>query len=337
MASIWTWTVLGGVLPTVSPADMSVWERFWTFSFYQIALLGAIPIALVCSVLSVFVVLRRMTFIGQGISHSAFGGAGVALLLTLVLPGMRSPLARDALIAVFCVATALLIGWMARQRRVNEDSAIGICLVGAMAVGLLLIDVRSIWFQHLRETGQLDSPSLGYTAPLHSLLFGNILSIPSGELLAVWIVCAAILLAVVAVYKELVFFAFDEQGAGAFGVRTSLLYYGLLVALAISIVAAMRFLGVILCSALLILPGASANLWSRRIGWVTVASMAFGLIGVVGGVFLAIWLEGLSTGPVIVLVLCVCFALSHLVAWLRRRSASSTDEIGRNRPAVGPS
>jgi ABC-type Mn2+/Zn2+ transport system permease subunit len=301
-------------------ADMSVWERFWAFPFYQHALLGAVPIALTCSVLSVFVILRRMTFIGHGISHSAFGGAGLALLLTLVMPAMRSPLARDALIVVFCVLSSLLIGRLGRQRHVHEDSAIGICLVGAMALGLMLIDVRTIWFEQLRTAGRLDYLTLGYTPPLHSLLFGDVLSIPPDELPVVWGVCMAIFIAVMAVYRELVFFAFDQEGARAFGVRTSLLYYGLLVAVAISIVAAMRFLGVILGSALLVLPGASANLWSRRIGRVTVLAIVFGFCGVIGGIFLAIWLQGLSTGPVIVLVLCLWFAVSFAWASVRRPS-----------------
>lgn len=300
-------------------AAASVWERFWEFPFYQHALLGSLPIALTCGVLSVFVVLRRMTFIGQGISHSAFGGAGLALLLTLVFPTMRYPLARDALVAGFCVITAVLIGRLGRQRHVHEDSAIGICLVGAMALGLLLIDVRTIGFQHLREAGRLDDFALGYTPPIHSLLFGDVLSIPSGELPVVWGVCLAIFVALMAVYRELVFFSFDPEGAGVFGVRTSLLYYGLLIALSISIVAAMRFLGVILGSALLILPGASAALWSRRIGRVTLLSVVFGIGGVTAGIFLAIWLEGLSTGPVIVLALCLWFAVSFLTSWVRSR------------------
>jgi len=304
------------------PADLNVWERFWSLPFYRNALLGSIPIALACSTLSVFVVLRRMTFIGQGISHSAFGGAGLALLLTLFLPTMQAPLARDALIALFCVGSALLIGRLGRQRHVHEDSAIGICLVGAMALGLLLIDVRALWFQELSRSGRLDYLTMGYTPPIHSLLFGDVLSIPPGELPVVWAVCLAVFLATMAVYKELVFFSFDEEGARVLGVRTSLLYYGLLVGLAISIVAAMRFLGVILGSALLVLPGVSANLCSRRIGWVTVLAILFGIGGVVIGIFTAIALRGLSTGPVIVLVLCLGFAVSYVVSLLRRRIAS---------------
>lgn len=303
----------------LASADLSVWQRFWTYAFYQHALLGAVPIALLCGVLSVFVVLRRMTFIGQGVSHSAFGGAGVALLLGLFLPAMRTPLLRDAIIVAFCVMTALSIGWLARNRRVREDSAIGICLVGAMALGLLLIDLRRIWFTELRASGQVDYASQGYTPSLHDLLFGDILSIPPGELPYVWLVCMAILLCIAAVYRELVFFAFDEQGAGVFGVRTSLIYYGLLIALAVAIVAAMRFLGVILCGALLVVPGATASMMSRRIGWVIASSACVGLVSVVVGIFLAIWLSGLSTGPVIVLVLVGLFLAVYASTAIRDR------------------
>ncbi len=303
----------------LAAADLSVWQRFWTYAFYQTALLGAVPIALLCGVLSVFVVLRRMTFVGQGISHSAFGGAGVALLLGLFLPAMRTPLLRDAVIVAFCVLTAILIGWLARNRRVKEDSAIGICLVGAMALGLLLIDLRRIWFTELRAAGRVDYATQGYTPSLHNLLFGDILSIPSGELPYVWLVCAAILLWIVAIYKELVFFSFDEQGAGVFGVRTSLIYYTLLASLAVAIVAAMRFLGVILCGALLVVPGAAASMMSRRIGWVVASSACVGLVSVVAGIFLAIWLSGLSTGPVIVLVLVGLFLAVYAFAAIRDR------------------
>jgi hypothetical protein len=114
----------------------TVWQRFWQYQFYQNALAGGVAIALLCSVLSVFVVLKRVAFAGQGISHAAFGGAGLALLLELFLPPLRMPILRDAVIAAFCVITALVIGRIARQRRLGEDSAIGICLVAAMALGV---------------------------------------------------------------------------------------------------------------------------------------------------------------------------------------------------------
>jgi zinc transport system permease protein len=171
------------------PAAESVWQRLWEYPFYQNALAAGLAVALLCSVLSVFVVLRRMAFIGQGISHAAFGGAGLALLLGLLGPNFAGPLARDLIIAAFCVATALLIGRIARQQRVGEDSAIGICLVAAMALGVILLNIRAALYERLAAAATLDSTSAGYTPSFHDLLFGNILSIPRQEVVLTWRWC----------------------------------------------------------------------------------------------------------------------------------------------------
>ncbi len=311
---------------------VSVWQRFWEYPFYHNAMWGGVAVAALCSTLSVFVVQRRMAFIGQGISHAAFGGAGAALLLALVLPDFSRPLPRDGVIAVFCIATALLIGRIARQRRVSEDSAIGICLVAAMALGAVMIDLRNEWINRLLAAGKITRTELGYTPSLHDLLFGNILSIAADELWVVSMLAAVGILAILAVFKEMVFLSFDEEAAGVFGVRTGALYYGLLVLLGLTIVAAMRLLGVILCSALLVLPGAAANFWSRRIGRVLIASLAAGIGSVPAGILISIWLGYVSTGPLIVLTLCVIFAASALLGRLRgllRRTRTK-----RNTPSV---
>lgn len=299
-------------------ASESLWQRFWQYPFYQNALLAGLAIAALCSVLSVFVVLRRMAFIGQGISHAAFGGAGLALLLGLTLPAARNPLLRDAIIAFFCVGTALLIGWIARQQRIGEDSAIGICLAAAMAVGVILLDIRSAIFQQMVDAGQLAAGSLGYTPSFHDLLFGNILSIPRQEAWLSWMIALLLLAIILASYKELVFFAFDPEAAAAFGVRTNLLYYGLLTVLGITIVLAMRLLGVILATAMLILPGVAARFWSRRIGPLTAVAVICGLASVLVGLFLTIWLAVVSTAPVIVLTMCAVALLSYLAERVQR-------------------
>jgi ABC-type Mn2+/Zn2+ transport system permease subunit len=283
---------------------VSVWSRFMDHAFYHHALIAGLAMAVACAVLSVFVVYKRMAFIGQGISHAAFGGVGAAMLLQVYLPALETPLLRDAVIAVFCVATALLIGRFSRGRQVSEDSAIGICLVAAMALGMLLLDLRQ---------------GMGYTPSFHSILFGSILHIPRA---AVWVACleaAVVVTLVVAFFKELVFFACDEEAAEAFGVPTGAIYYGLLVCIAVTIVVAMRLLGVILCSALLVLPGTIAGLWSHRIGHVTWIAALAAAVCVTAGLFLAIASGTLSTGPLIVLTLCAALALSWLVRIVRER------------------
>ena len=286
------------------PIYATVWSRFLQYPFYHNALIAGVAVGVACAVLSVFVVYKRMAFIGQGISHAAFGGVGAALLLEVALPAFAVAALRDGVIAAFCIATALLIGRVSRGRRVTEDSAIGICLVAAMALGMLLLDLRK---------------GLGYTPPFHSILFGSILGISRA---AVWTACieAAVVLALVfAFFKELVFFTCDEEAAKVFGVPTGLVYYGLLVCIAVTIVVAMRLLGVILCSALLILPGAIASLWSRHIRRVTLIAVVCAAGCVAAGLFLAIAFGSLSTGPLIVLVLCAVFAVSWLVRALRTR------------------
>jgi zinc transport system permease protein len=282
----------------------SVWSRFLEYPFYHNALIAGVAVAVACAVLSVFIVYKRMAFIGQGVSHAAFGGVGAALLLQIYLPAFETPYLRDTVIAVFCVGTGLLIGRFSRGRRVTEDSAIGICLVASMALGMLLLDLRK---------------GLGYTPPFHSILFGSILQIPRA---AVWVACAEAAIAValvLAFFKELVFFTCDEEAAEVFGVRTGLIYYGLLVCIALTIVVAMRLLGVILCSALLILPGSIASLWSHHIRRVLLVAAVCAVACVTAGLFLSIAFQHLSTGPLIVLVLCGVFGVSWLLTAVLHR------------------
>lgn len=294
------------------------WQRLAENTFYHQALLGGLAIALLCSVLSVWVVLKRMAFIGEGIAHGAFGGVGVALLAGLAFASMRSELARDAVICAFCVSGAIIIGALTRRGKLHEDTAIGIVLVAAMALGLLLIDLRAVWLQRLIEAGSVQREQIGYTPSFHDILFGNILFITRQQVIAAWILAGVIVLAVVAFFKELVFFTFDEETASVFGVRTNLLYYGLLICLGLAVVAAMRSLGVVMASALLILPGASARCWSNRIGWVTVLSAILGTTGLMAGLLLSIYLRHFSPGGVIVMTLCAIFLVSFLARHARR-------------------
>jgi len=290
----------------------TLWSRFIENPFYPYALLGGVGVALLCSVLSVFVVLKRLAFIGQGISHAAFGGVGVALLLSIFYPVLLDVLYRDAVIAGFCVLTAVMIGLIASRGRLAEDTAIGITLVAGMALGVLLMDMRMRW-------------SGGYTAPIQDILFGDLLFIRPAEIWIVWGLALGVLGLTLLLFRQWVFFLFDDETSVVFGVPARALYYGLLVCLGLAVVAAMRTLGVILASALLVLPGAGARMWSQRIGLVMLASILLGVGGLVGGFFLAIALNDLSFGGVIVLLLCVLFALSYVAKsvrnWRARRKA----------------
>jgi ABC-type Mn2+/Zn2+ transport system permease subunit len=184
----------------------------------------------------------------------------------------------------------------------------------------MLVDLRQHWLEQLISSGQVTRTDVGYTVGFHSILFGDILSIGPAETVAAWALAGVVILWMGMLFKELVFFAFDEETAKAFGVRTNLLYYGLLVLLGLAIVAALRGLGVILASALLALPGASARSLSNRVEMVTLLSALIAVGGLVAGFMISMWLDYLTTGPVIVLTLCVICGLCYgLGKGLRRR------------------
>jgi ABC-type Mn2+/Zn2+ transport system permease subunit len=293
---------------------LSLWSRFLEFPFYQHALLAGGAIAIACALLSVFVVQRRMAFIGQGISHAAFGGVGVALVLELALPALRVPFMRDAIVALFCVLSAILMGRIARARQVGEDAAIGVALAVAMAVGVICIDVRAEWVRRLSAQPGADLTTIGYTPSFHDLLFGNILSISRAEVYLACVVSGAVVLWVALVYKGLVLYAADEEAATVLGLPIGMLHYGLLTSLGVTVVVAMRLLGVILVSGLLILPGIIAGFWARRMRGTIAVAIGVSLLSIVIGLGASMSLHVLSTGPVIVLVLALAFAIS----WIAR-------------------
>ena len=305
------------MLLETSVTAVTLWQRFWApeFPVYRNALLAGTAIGLTCGVLSVFVVSKRMAFIGQGISHSAFGGAGLAYLLALFVPGLREPLLRDVVVAVFCVGTALVIGRLALGGRVSEDAAIGIALVAAMALGVILLDVRYEVFTRLVAAGRID-PAVGARAPFHDLLFGNLLNVTREEVWLAWGVAAVVLGGVALFFKELVFFAFDSEGATVFGVPARAMHYGLLILLAATILVAMRMLGVILASAFLVLPATIALLWSRRMGPVMAISVGVAVGSLYPGLVFAMWTD-FTVGPIVVLALCVALAASYAASRLR--------------------
>lgn len=237
------------------------------YRFMQQALLAGVLVGAVCSALSVYVVLRRMAFIGQGISHAAFGG--VALGLYLFQNGSRnSPLGMNLTTAAFCVGVALLIGAASKRGRVSADSAIGIFFAAAMALGVILVAARQ-----------------RYTADLMTYLFGSILAVSPGDLWAILAMTAAVFLTLAGLYKELMFYTFDEAMAAAMGLPVGLLHYSLLVMLALTIVVSMKVVGIVLVSAFLVIPGATAKLlagsFSAMMGLSVVFGVAAALVGLV--------------------------------------------------------
>jgi zinc transport system permease protein len=262
---------------------------------YWPSIVTGLAVAALCSLLSVLVVLKRMAFIGQGISHAAFGGIGVAGALGLVgaamTPGQSA--GQFFVVLAFCLAAGLLIGWLSDRGGTEADTAIGIVLVATMALGAILI---------LRARTNVS---------LESFLFGDILAVSWADAAIGWAVAVGVLVTLWAVRRPLVFWAFDPTVARALGVSDRAMNVLLMILLSLATVTAMKLAGVVLATAMLVLPGALALRVSRRSGVVLVLAGVAALLGVLGGIVVSFELNW-PTGASIVCVLAGLFA----VAWV---------------------
>lgn len=261
------------------------------------ALLASAALALACSVLSLFVIARHWAFIGEGISHSGFGGAGTAWLLALFVPSLDHPWVVAASVVVFCLLTALAIGRISRGQRVTSDAAIGIFLVASLAWGFLAQRVY-LHFNHAVPVG------------FETLLFGDARTIGTEYAVLAVAVSIAVLLTVAALGKEILAYCFDPQLAETSGVRGAFIHYLLMVLLGVVIVAGVRVLGSVMMTALLVLPGAAAMLLSDRLRTTLILSMAIALVGAVGGVLISLRWPFVPAGAAIVLLLFVEFLVA---------------------------
>lgn len=276
---------------------MTLWDQIL---LYGPGFIAGAAVAIQCAALSALVVLRRLSFVGQGISHAAFGGIGLALLLGL------TAFASYGVIAAFCAVAALGIAWMSGRRAAAADTVIGVVLVGSMALGAILVSLR----HRLRA----DLPP---APPWDDLLFGSIMSVGWQDALIGWGAAIVVLCVLIVVRRPLLFYAFDTQAAEASGVRTGLMQAALMILLAVATVVAMKLAGVVLATATLVLPGATALRLSDRLGRVLALSGAAALIGVLGGLALAIALD-LPPGATMVGVLVALYGASWAVAPLAK-------------------
>jgi ABC-type Mn2+/Zn2+ transport system permease subunit len=273
-------------------------------------LIASGALAAACAVLSVIVVLRRWAFVGEGISHSGFGGAGTAWLLALLFPVLDQMWATYLAVVIFAVVTALLIGRITRWRPVNSDAAVGVFLVASLAWGFL---AQQIYYQ---RRGMLPS---GFEA----LLFGRMGDVSAQFALISALICVAVLVIIGLLAKEIIAYCFDPLTAQTSGVRTDLIHDLLMILLALVIVIGARIAGSVLVVALLVLPGATALLVSDRLDRVIVTSIGVAMIGAIVGVVLSRQWSFIPTGPAIVLVLFVQFLIAMMIQRTARAAVAA--------------
>ncbi len=256
-----------------------------SFAFMQRALIAVLLIGLVSSIASFFVILRRLAFIGAGISHSAFGGIALGLVLGI------NPLGTAG---IFGVLVAIFVAWLSRKGAVYEDTAIGIFFSGAMALGIALLSLGK-----------------GYYGDAMSYLFGNVLAVSTADLWILALTGLMVLTFLLSYFRALLCLSFNEECAKASGLPVNFLYYGLMISLALTVVVAAKTVGVVLASALLVVPGAIGFQLSKDYKTILVVSIISSLVSALAGLWLS-YQFGLASGASIVLVATLIFFLAFL-------------------------
>lgn len=256
------------------------------YDFMVRALVTSVLAAVVCALLSCWLVLIGWSLMGDAVSHAVLPGVVLAYVV-------GAPFALGAI--VFGVLAVVLIGAVRSPGRIREDAAIGIVFTVLFALGLVLISV---------------TPS---QTDLAHIVFGNILGVSTSDLIQVAILAVVALAVLLVKRRDLTLYAFDPTHAHAIGLSPRLLGAILLGLLAVTAVVALQVVGVVLVVALLIIPGATAFLLTERFGRMLVIAPVSAAASAVIGIYLSYWID-VASGGMIVLVQGVLFVLAFVFA-----------------------
>lgn len=253
------------------------------FRFMMNALIGAVLSGLSLAIFAPYVTLRKISYMGEALSHIAFAGIAIAIVL-----GWNLTLST----LIFVVGIALAIGWLARKHNLQEANTISIFLSVSMALGIILI-----------------SSSKNYSFDLASYLFGNVLLVTGGEIRSLAVLSLLNIAFVITFYKELFYLTYNAEMSRVFRIRTGTVNQLFLVLLAANIVINLKSAGIILVTAQLILPAVSAFNIVRRLHYAILVSMGIAMFSAVIG-FSASFLLNLPTGATIVLFEAVVYFIT---------------------------
>lgn len=270
----------------------------------MIVLLAFCCVAVACALLSGVVVARRWAFIGEGIGHSGFGGAGTAWLVMALVPALDELVWLPyACVVVFALLASIGMGAISRREQVSGDAAVGIFLVATVAWGFL---GQQVYRQRMKVE------PVGFNA----LFFGQPQFVSNAYAIAAAAIAVCVAMTMLALRKEILAYCVDPLLAEVSGVRAGFIHYLLMTLVAVTTIIGMQVVGTLLITALLVLPGATAQLLTRRLSASTAIAIAVGLTGAAAGYAISrIWPVA-PIGPAMVLVMVGVFAGALIV---RRR------------------
>ncbi len=264
------------------------------YTFFQHALIGSLLASIACGLVGTYIVTRRLVFISGGLTHASFGGIGIGLYTGI--PPILSA-------AVFAVLSAFGVEWLSKRRDMREDSAIAVFWALGMAVGVM--------FTFL---------SPGFAPDLSAYLFGNILTITWGDLMLLAGVAGALGLFFAFFRHPIVQVAFDREFARSQGLPVQVLEYMLMMFIALTIVACLRMVGIVLVISLLTIPQMTANLFSHRFHRIVWLSIGIGYASCLGGLYLSFH-GNIPSGAAIIFFSIVIYAVCKVgkSLWIYRQ------------------
>jgi zinc transport system permease protein len=259
----------------------------------QKALITGIAVAIICSAVGLFLVLRRHSLFGDALAHAAFGGIAVGLF-TNIYPIWTA--------IVVSVLAALGMTKLRQSTRIPPDATVAVMLSSGLALGIVLMSISG-----------------GFSVDLYSFLFGSILLISQEELFIIIALSAGIMAILLPLYKKFTYITFDEEQAKVSGLQVSKLNYLFIVLASIAVIASIRLVGILLISSLIVIPNITAMMFGKGFKKTAAISGAVAVSSVISGIMIS-YAANVATGGTIVLVLVVGFLATLTAKKIQRQT-----------------
>jgi zinc transport system permease protein len=248
-----------------------------TFSFMHRALISGVAIAILCSVVGLFLVLRRYSLFGDAIAHSSFGGIALGLLAGVY------PLWTAYAVSI---ASALIITKIKDKYNISGDASIAVLLSSGIAVGLVIIGLSG-----------------GFTIDIFSFLFGSILLVSVDDTILVLALTGAILIVILLLYRQLLYSTFNEEQAKVSGIPVEKINYLIVFMAGITVVTSIQLVGVLLISALFVIPNVTAIMYGKGFKQTAIISMSFSVFSVVVGILVSYIFDITPAGTIVLIAI----------------------------------
>ncbi len=250
-----------------------------SYGFMQRAIISGIAIALLCSVVGLFLVLRRYSLFGDAIAHSSFGGIAAGLLIGIY------PLWGAYIVSLF---SALVITRIRQKFDISGDAAVAVLLSSGIAVGLILISLSG-----------------GFTVNIFSFLFGSILLVGVEDTILILGLTGVILIVILLLYRELIYSTFNEEQAKVSGIPVDKINYLIVFIAGITVVTSIQLVGILLISALFVIPNVTAIMYGRSFKQTALLSIVFAVSSVICGILVSYVFDITPSGTIVLLSIAI--------------------------------